>query len=525
MRAAASRTQVPPSVVPPARQRFAAPVAAEERQAEAIADRALRGAAGFAPLTARAGRGGRPLDAGSRSFFEPRLGLGLRGVRIHDDARAMASAREAGARAYAIGGDIVFGERPGADPALMAHELAHVRQDAEGLPPRLRRSPCPSCHRPQGTQDTTLEALDDSLLHDLPDDEAAEFFLFLRKGYSWASFEGCSRRDAQAVRLHDYDGTAQVVGYVLSFTNPQGSNFPQPTVLVDVHGQQLNVSWADRQAIESVMSPIDFIGPGLLTKPVIAGSRAVGRTAMQWGRAGGEALRSGGRKMVLSARLAGAGAYRALPGELSQAAPSALVVGGRQAAPLAAGPGTVAPAIPTVASGPSFAQLSSELGLEAAGTVSYRSTAAAALGARQGGLVNASRPGVQTHATARSVRGVLGMTGRMMESAHLLPQAVYRALRAQGMQVSAGRALTALLPRAAHQALDQGWVSTWNAATAAGRRITAGDVHGWVSRAIDAVDDRLINAATKGALKTRLDAEIFSGLGLSPGTVVVPGLP
>jgi hypothetical protein len=117
------------------------------------------------------------------------------------------------------------------------------------------------------------------------------------------------------------------------------------------------------------------------------------------------------------------------------------------------------------------------------------------------------------------------MSGRVMESAHLLPQAVYRALRAQGMRVSAGRALTALLPRAAHQALDRGWVSTWNAATAAGRRITAGEVHGWVSRAIDAVDDSLINAATKGALKTRLDAEIFSGLGLAPGTVLVRGRP
>jgi hypothetical protein len=50
-------------------------------------------------------------------------------------------------------------------------------------------------------------------------------------------------------------------------------------------------------------------------------------------------------------------------------------------------------------------------------------------------------------------------------------------------------------------------------------------VHGWVSRAIDAVDDSLINAATKGALKTRLDAEIFSGLGLAPGTVLVRGRP
>jgi hypothetical protein len=177
-------------------------VAAEERQADAVADRVLRGAAGLAPVVARPaasavavpagvrqviGRAGRPLEAATRRFFEPRLGIDLGAVRVHDDAMAAASARAVGARAYAVGGDIVFGERPGADRALMAHELAHVRQDAEGAAPRLRRSPCPGCHKPQGTQDTTLEALDDSLMHDLPDEEAAEFFLFLRKGYTWAT--------------------------------------------------------------------------------------------------------------------------------------------------------------------------------------------------------------------------------------------------------------------------------------------------------------------------------------------------
>lgn len=91
---------------------------------------------------------GGELDTETRDFFEPRLGFNLENVRIHNDRRAAVSARLIAARAYAIGNDIVFGAdqfRPSTDKGkkLLAHELAHVRQDAlsgsRGL--RLRRSP------------------------------------------------------------------------------------------------------------------------------------------------------------------------------------------------------------------------------------------------------------------------------------------------------------------------------------------------------------------------------------------------
>ena len=76
---------------------------------------------------------GEPLDAASRSWFEPRFGHDFSAVRIHTGAEAAASARAVNAAAYTVGPHIVFGERqfnPGtsAGDRLLAHELAHVVQ-------------------------------------------------------------------------------------------------------------------------------------------------------------------------------------------------------------------------------------------------------------------------------------------------------------------------------------------------------------------------------------------------------------
>lgn len=78
---------------------------------------------------------GRPLDAATRAFMEPRFGHDFGGVRVHDDGAAATSARSVSARAYTVGNHIAFdtGEfRP--DTAgghrLLAHELAHVVQQA-----------------------------------------------------------------------------------------------------------------------------------------------------------------------------------------------------------------------------------------------------------------------------------------------------------------------------------------------------------------------------------------------------------
>jgi hypothetical protein len=75
---------------------------------------------------------GRPLEATTRIAMETRLRADLGAVRLHDDASAASSTREAGTEALALGDEVALGSR--FDPAsprsreLLAHELAHVVQ-------------------------------------------------------------------------------------------------------------------------------------------------------------------------------------------------------------------------------------------------------------------------------------------------------------------------------------------------------------------------------------------------------------
>jgi hypothetical protein len=78
---------------------------------------------------------GHPLDAATRSFFEPRFGHDFSQVRVHDGQQAERSARDVNAHAYTVGHNIVFGTgqfSPGTEEGrrLMAHELTHVVQQS-----------------------------------------------------------------------------------------------------------------------------------------------------------------------------------------------------------------------------------------------------------------------------------------------------------------------------------------------------------------------------------------------------------
>ncbi|MFI0724483.1 DUF4157 domain-containing protein [Streptomyces sp. NPDC021224] len=83
------------------------------------------------------GGGGEPLDAGTRTDMESRLGADFGDVRVHTGSDAHASASEVGARAYTVGNDIVF-QRDAYDTAsdtgrtTLAHELTHVMQQRQG---------------------------------------------------------------------------------------------------------------------------------------------------------------------------------------------------------------------------------------------------------------------------------------------------------------------------------------------------------------------------------------------------------
>ncbi|MBR0714547.1 DUF4157 domain-containing protein [Bradyrhizobium liaoningense] len=90
---------------------------------------------------------GRPLDAATRAFMEPRFGHDFGHVRIHTDAPAAGAAAALGAEAFAFGHHIAFARerfRPGTTQGmrLMAHELTHTVQQA-GRSPSLALKPDP----------------------------------------------------------------------------------------------------------------------------------------------------------------------------------------------------------------------------------------------------------------------------------------------------------------------------------------------------------------------------------------------
>jgi hypothetical protein len=91
------------------------------------------------------GTTGRPLDAPTRAYFEPRFGYDFSQVRVHVGFEAEQSARVMSAQAYTVGHDIVFGAgrfTPTTHEGrrLIAHELTHVVQQG-GNGTILQRGP------------------------------------------------------------------------------------------------------------------------------------------------------------------------------------------------------------------------------------------------------------------------------------------------------------------------------------------------------------------------------------------------
>lgn len=76
-----------------------------------------------------------------RRRIEPKVGVGLAPVRVHEDADAREMARFVGARAFTLGHHIWLGPGQRADDiSLMAHEAAHVVQQANSGP-MIQRTP------------------------------------------------------------------------------------------------------------------------------------------------------------------------------------------------------------------------------------------------------------------------------------------------------------------------------------------------------------------------------------------------
>ncbi len=115
-----------------------------EREADRLADRAIRMPGPTPALRDTHSATARPLDPSTRAFFEPRFGHDFSRVRVHSDARAAASAQALNALAYTVGTDVVFAAgrfAPQTAPgrSLLAHELAHVVQQSRSEPTVMRK--------------------------------------------------------------------------------------------------------------------------------------------------------------------------------------------------------------------------------------------------------------------------------------------------------------------------------------------------------------------------------------------------
>lgn len=83
--------------------------------------------------------GGQPLSPETRQYMEPRFGHDFSKVRVHNTARAAATAQSINARAFTFGNNIVFGAShytPATTEGqrLLAHELTHVIQQGKSAP-------------------------------------------------------------------------------------------------------------------------------------------------------------------------------------------------------------------------------------------------------------------------------------------------------------------------------------------------------------------------------------------------------
>ena len=101
----------------------------QERMRQHFLDHQIPAAEREADRLASAAQGARtPEEVKAR--MGQRLGADFSGVRFHTDSGAFRTAEDMGARAYATGRDIYFGQG-GFDPAVAAHELVHTVQQGQ----------------------------------------------------------------------------------------------------------------------------------------------------------------------------------------------------------------------------------------------------------------------------------------------------------------------------------------------------------------------------------------------------------
>lgn len=173
-------------------------------------------------------RGGRPLDRAARSFFEPRFGHDLSGIRLHASTEAANLSHDIGARAFTHKNHILFGagahdtvSRQGR--RLLAHEIAHTLQQRSAPNAILQRAP----------EDEEKEPKAESYPLD-------QIHVFTKATIREASIPLEERVDA----VHD---------------GPVGPYFPGDTILVSVWRDMIRDG--KKEGLNSIVEPIEWTLP------------------------------------------------------------------------------------------------------------------------------------------------------------------------------------------------------------------------------------------------------------------------
>jgi hypothetical protein len=140
--------------------------ACKEKKEEGILQREATGPSASSEVPPIVGESlrspGRPLDATTRAFFEPRFSADFSSVRVHTESRPAQSALAVRASAYTVGQHVVFA--PGRyDPhsqsgqKLLAHELTHVLQQRGSPDSTVTNSPSSGALRIDASGESAAE--------------------------------------------------------------------------------------------------------------------------------------------------------------------------------------------------------------------------------------------------------------------------------------------------------------------------------------------------------------------------------
>jgi hypothetical protein len=505
---------------------------------------------------------GKPLDDAIRFCMESRFGHDFADVQVHTDHAAAESAESLGAKAYTLGNKIVFGEGRYAPETLegkrlLAHELTHVVQQSDsahrphaapqhcegeatqasrmvlqgGTPTvaaaapvavqcdpledelwklqaqEKKKEPCPTCHnKPPIDLGFSADAPIRKWIKDAPPPKAAAEPSELDKVLSGnldLSSPAKPRSKPEKIPLRDllppprsvFEAKAfrqnlkrvrDVKGAIVGFIREDTRGLFR---LIDYDGNQLAEWVTPAYALESpLLDPIDFIPFEALASLAAKGITLAGRIALKTSggviaKTAAEDVAKVGEKVVAEGALAtgkpaGEEIWAALKNELESEA-------------LAAGS-------PPVSAGASGSTVES-----------------AVTDAQLVGLMKGLKPGtadlaVQSHSSASTVRETLGVSGKQVESAHVAPTSAMKDIAGYGR----GRALTALLPKEQHAALDASWKRAFQNLRRGGRLdLEAGEAYTAVAKAIQETPG--LEPRVKGALTWKLHQEMFQEAGLT----------